>query len=118
MEAPDPSRPERMPRLRSYERAGFQKVDPAAAPYAQPDFRTAEAIAGAPRPPIPLALVLRRVGRENQSAMPADELAAVVDAIYAVYSVHIPAAALDPLRAAARDWTARHSSFRLLPPTA
>jgi hypothetical protein len=107
-----------MPRLRSYERAGFQKVDPATAPYAQPDFRTAEAIAGAPRPPIPLALVLRRVGRENESAMPAAELAAVVDAIYAVYAVHIPAAALDPLRAAARDWMARHASFRLLPPTA
>jgi GNAT superfamily N-acetyltransferase len=118
MEAPDPSRPERMPRLRSYERAGFQKVDPAAAPYAQPDFRTVEATAGALRPPIPLALVLRRVGRENEPAMPAAELAAVVDAIYAVYSVHIPAAALDPLRAAARDWTARHPSFRLLPPTA
>jgi GNAT superfamily N-acetyltransferase len=118
MEAPDPSRPERMPRLRSYERAGFQKVDPAAAPYAQPDFRNVEAAAGALRPPIPLALVLRRVGRENEPAMPAAELAAVVDAIYAVYSVHMPAAALDPLRAAARDWMARHPSFRLLPPTA
>ncbi len=118
MEAPDPTRPERMPRLRSYERAGFQKVDPAAAPYAQPDFRTAEVAAGALRPPIPLALVLRRVGRENESSMPAAELAAVVDAIYAVYAVHIPAAALDPLRAAAKDWTARHASFRLLPPTA
>jgi GNAT superfamily N-acetyltransferase len=118
MEAPDPARPERMPRLRSYQRAGFQKVDPVAAPYAQPDFRAAEAPAGPLRPPIPLALVLRRVGRENESSMPAAELAAVVDAIYAVYAVHIAAAALDPLRAAAKDWTARHASFRLLPPTA
>ena len=118
MEAPDPAEPNRMPRLRSYERAGFQKIDPAAAPYAQPDFRAPEILAGATPRPGPLELVLRRVGREHASAMPAAELAAVVEAIYAVYGVHVPAAALDPLRAAARAWTARHPSFRLLPPTA
>jgi len=117
MEAPDPAEPERMPRLRSYERAGFRKVDPAAAPYAQPDFRAAKVLAGATPRPIPLGLVLRRVGREDETVMPAAELAAVVEAIYAVYGVHVPAAALDPLRAAAKDWTARHPSFRLLPPT-
>lgn len=118
MDAPDASEPNRMPRLRSYERAGFQKVDPAAAPYAQPDFRAPEVLAGATPRPVPLELVLRRVGREHESAMPAAEVAAVVEAIYAVYGVHVPAAALDPLREAAKHWTARHSSFRLLPPTA
>jgi GNAT superfamily N-acetyltransferase len=118
MEAPDPAEPERMPRLRSYQRAGFQKVDPDAAPYAQPDFRTAEVLAGAAPRPVPLGLVLRRVGREAETSMPAAELAAVVEAIYAVYGVHVAAAALDPLRAAAKDWTARHPSFRLLPPAA
>ena len=118
MEAPDPAEPERMPRLRSYERAGFRKVDPAAAPYAQPDFRSSEVLAGATPRPVPLGLVLRRVGREDETSMPAAELAAVVEAIYAVYGVHVPAAALDPLRAAAKDWTARHPHFRLLPPTA
>jgi GNAT superfamily N-acetyltransferase len=117
MEPPDPSEPRRMVRLRSYERAGFRKVDPAAAPYAQPDFRPAEPL-GATREPIPLALVLRRVGREHEGRMPGAELAAVVAAIYAVYAVHVPAAALDPLRAAAAVWTAREPSFRLLPPTA
>jgi hypothetical protein len=50
--------------------------------------------------------------------MPAAELAAVVAAIYAVYAVHVPAAALEPLREAAGVWTAREPSFRLLPPTA
>jgi GNAT superfamily N-acetyltransferase len=117
MEAPDPAEPERMLRLRSYQRAGFRKVDPAAAPYAQPDFRAPELLAGATPRPVPLGLVLRRVGREDETAMPAAELAAVVEAIYAVYGVHVPAAALAPLRAAAKDWTARHPSFRLLPPT-
>jgi len=118
MEPPDPSRPIRMPRLISYERAGFRKVDPSAAPYAQPDFRPPEVLAGVTPEPIPLTLVLRRVGREHESTMPAEEVAAVVEAIYAVYAVHVPAHAMDPLRAAAARWTAREGSFPLLPPTA
>ena len=116
MEPPDPGRPARLPRLRSYQRAGFLLVDPAAAPYAQPDFR--ELAPGETPRPIPLGLVLRRVGREHESSMPAAELAAVVEAIYAVYAVHVPAALLDPLREAAALWTARTPTFRLLPPTA
>ena len=118
MEAPDPAQPERMPGLRSYERAGFRKVDPAAAPYAQPDFRAPEALVRATPRPVPLGLVLRRVGSEDETTMPAAELAAIVEAIYTVYGVHVPAAALDPLRAAAKHWTARQPRFRLLPPTA
>jgi GNAT superfamily N-acetyltransferase len=117
MELPDPARPQRMARLRSYERAGFAKVDPAASEYAQPDFRPPEVLAGTTPEPIPLGLVLRRVGREAEAAMPAAELAAVVDSIYAVYGVHVPAAAIDPLRAAAARWTARQPTFALLPPT-
>jgi GNAT superfamily N-acetyltransferase len=118
MEPPDPSEPQRMVRLRSYERAGFQKVDPAAAPYAQPDFRPAELLAAATPQPVPLNLLLRRVGREHEASMPGAELAAVVAAVYAVYAVHVPAAALEPLRADAAVWAAREPSFRLLPPTA
>jgi GNAT superfamily N-acetyltransferase len=114
----EPPGPQGMARLRSYERAGFQKVDPAAAPYAQPDFRPAELLAGETPQPIPLSLVLRRVGREHEARMAAAELAAVVAAIYAVYAVHVPAAALEPLREDAAVWTAREASFRLLPPTA
>jgi hypothetical protein len=116
MEPPDPTRPVRLPRLRSYERAGFRKVDPEVAPYAQPDFR--ELPPGEAPRPVPLGLVLRRVGREQESHMPAAELAAVVEAIYAVYAVHVPAPLLDPLREAAALWTARSPTFRLLPPTA
>jgi GNAT superfamily N-acetyltransferase len=118
MEPQDPAEPERMVRLRSYQRAGFKRVDPAAAPYAQPDFRSPEQLAGPTPRAIPLGLVLRRVGREEEMAIPAAELAAVVESIYAVYGVHVPAVALDPLRAAAAEWTARRPSFRLLPPTA
>jgi GNAT superfamily N-acetyltransferase len=118
MEPRDPAAPGRMARLRSYERAGFQLVDPEEAPYAQPDFRPPDVLARSAPQAIPFGLVLRRVGREGERSMPAAELAAVVDAVYAVYGVHVPAAALDPLRAAAAQWTARRPTFRLLPPTA
>jgi GNAT superfamily N-acetyltransferase len=118
MEHPTPDDGERMRRLRSYERAGFQKVDPAAAPYHQPDFRSAEELGESMPLPVPLALVIRRVGRERESHVSGDELAAIVDAVYAVYARHAPAPAIEPLRAAAAEWTARHRQVRLLPPTA
>lgn len=118
METRDPEKPERMTRLRSYERAGFRMVDPSAAPYCQPDFRAPDQWTGGEPEPVSLALVVRRVGRETEHEMPASELAAVVEAVYAVYGVHVPAAALDPLRAAATRYTSRPGPFRLLPPTA
>jgi GNAT superfamily N-acetyltransferase len=118
MESPDPGDVPSMARLRSYARAGFQKIDPVAAPYAQPDFRSPGVLAGSEPRAVPLNLVVRRVGREDQQEMPASEVAAVVHSIYGVYGVHVPAAVLDPLRADAERWLARTRSFRLLPPTA
>jgi GNAT superfamily N-acetyltransferase len=118
MEPRDPAKPARMARLRSYERAGFQLVDPSEAPYAQPDFSAPEQWTTAAPRSISLGLVLRRVGRESETTMPADELRAVIESVYAVYGVHVPAAALDPLRDAMRAYTSRPAPFRLLPPTA
>ena len=118
MEHPDPSDLACMARLRSYERAGFKKIDPAAACYRQPDFRSTRVIADTAPVPVPLALVVRRVGCETEKTMPAAEVAAVVQSIYAVYGVHTAPAALEPLRIAAAGWTARRAAFRLLPPTA
>jgi GNAT superfamily N-acetyltransferase len=118
MEPPLEAEPMRLGRLRSYQRAGFLKVDPAAAPYAQPDFRPPEQWAGGTPRAVPLSLILRRVGREQERIVAGPELAAIVEAIYTVYAVHVPAAALDALREAAARWTAREPGFRLLPPTA
>ncbi len=116
MEHPDPGDRDRMGRLRSYGRAGFLTLDPAALEYRQPDFRAAAALAGAVPAPLPLALVVRRVGAETENAMSAMDVAAVVESIYAVYAVHVSAAALDPLRADIAARVARQPSFRLLPP--
>jgi hypothetical protein len=116
MEPPDTMRPERLRRLRSYQRAGFTKADPAAVPYAQPDFRPAEVLAASAPQAIPLQLVMRRVGREHESELPAAELGAIVESIYAVYAPHVPRVALAPLERAAAEWTSRFERFRLLPP--
>ena len=97
---------------RSYARAGFAKVDPACAPYAQPDFRAPELS------PLPYELVLRRVGRELERELPAEELAAIVESIYAVYGVHTPAPAIEPLRRAAAGWARARATFPLVSPVA
>jgi hypothetical protein len=117
MEAADLEDRARMTRLRSYERAGFRKVDPACAPYMQPDFRPIEQLANSAPRAVPLGLVVRRVGLEDERAIPAAELSAVVDAIYAMYAVHVPSMAVQPLREQARDWISRQPSFPLVPPT-
>jgi hypothetical protein len=118
MEHPDPNDAACMTRLRSYERAGFRKVDPAAAPYNQPDFRPPALLAGKAPVSLPLALIVRRVGAEDEDTIAAGEVAAVVQSIYAVYAVHLAPEAVEPLRTAAAAWTARDAPFRLVAPTA
>ena len=95
---------------RSYARAGFSKIDPETAPYAQPDFRDPSL------PPLPFELVIRRVGREAEGELPCAELGAIVESIYAVYGAHVPERALGPLRSAAAEWTRRQPTFRLVSP--
>ena len=92
-----PSAPGACARLRSYERAGFRKLDPATAPYAQPDFRPAGGPGRAPLPrrcPSAGAASRRARGRERRCRPP--RWRAVVDAIYSVYGVHVPAVGARP----------------------
>jgi hypothetical protein len=78
--------PERAIRLRSFEKAGYSKVDPSVVTYLQPDFDPADAIdrKGAPTP-LPLALLLRRIGFEREPHITADELQDAVASVYAMY---------------------------------
>jgi GNAT superfamily N-acetyltransferase len=116
MEPADPAEPMRATRLRSYGRAGFRVVDPAAAPYAQPDFRPESELGDAAPRAVPLRLVVRRVGRELETSIGADELAAIVESIYAVYAVHLPERSLREVRDGASRWLRRRERFELLPP--
>ena len=119
MESPHGADPARSIRLQAYEKAGFRKVDPAALRYHQPDFRAPGEIdaAGGPRP-LPLQLVLRRVGREAETSIPGRDLRSIVRALYEMYGRQFRAADLQhPLLVQAGD-IAPGREFALLPPTA
>lgn len=78
--------PARAIRLAAYEKAGFRKIDPAAVPYHQPDFRAPKVIdaTGGARP-LPFQLVVRRVGREREQTVSGREVRGLVRAIYDIY---------------------------------
>lgn len=86
MEHPDGVTPDVMLRLRSYARAGFLMVDPVAAPYAQPDFRTPAEIDATSVQPVELALIVRRVGDEAARTIPGADLRAMITALYTMYA--------------------------------
>jgi GNAT superfamily N-acetyltransferase len=88
MEHPDGRTPNIMARLRSYDRAGFRKIDPDAVRYMQPDFRPAAEIDASSGQPVPLALVIRRVGREHEQSLPGAEVREIVRALYAMFGAH------------------------------
>ena len=87
MEPADPTDAARTRRLTAYERAGFSKIDSVALAYRQPDFRPFAVIDadGGPRP-VPLSLVVRRVGREGEASMPGLEVRHIVEALRAAYA--------------------------------
>jgi len=97
MEHPDGVTPMVMTRLRSYERAGFLKVDPDAVHYCQPDFRPAAEIDRSSVQPVPLALLVRRVDCEAEPSMSGGELREIVAALYTMFGMHARADHMAPL---------------------
>jgi GNAT superfamily N-acetyltransferase len=85
-------------RLRSYARAGFRMADPALLDYCQPDFRAAAEIDASVVRPVPLCLVLRRVGREHENSIPASALRRIVEALHAMFGQHVRSDHMDSLR--------------------
>lgn len=88
MEHLHPERPSTLVRLTAYEKAGFQMVDPARVNYLQPDFRDPVEIdiSGGPQP-VPLCLVLRRVGQETEKTLDACEVHRVARSLYKMYGM-------------------------------
>jgi len=76
-------------RLVSYGKAGFRKIDPTGVDYAQPDFRNPTAIDESGLQPVPLSLVIRRVGREVECQIRGAEVRAIVAALYDMFGVHM-----------------------------
>jgi GNAT superfamily N-acetyltransferase len=82
-----PPMPSQVRRLRSYEKAGFLMVDPKKVSYLQPDFRAPDLIdASGALEPVPLRLVLRQVGRENERVIDGSEVKSIASFLYSMYS--------------------------------
>lgn len=98
MEHPTPDMPLRLIRLKAFEKSGFQKIQPAAVPYHQPDFRPPAVIdsAGGPKP-LPFGLVIRRVGRESEPSLSGLEIRHIVADLYHMYSAGIRPDDMTPL---------------------
>lgn len=118
MEYPQEDDPMRLVRLKAYERAGFLKVDPSLVRYHQPDFRAPEVIdaTGGARP-LPFQLVLRRVGREDERAIPGQETRALVQALYDIYRPQFRAEDFAHPLLSLDSYPDAHTLVPLLPPT-
>jgi len=116
MEHPDGGTPAVMARLRSYQRAGFLKIDPSAVAYRQPDFRPEHHIDATSLRPVPLALVVRRIGREAEGWMSGAEVRAITAALYTMFGVHARADHMAPLWAALQHFPGPEERVALCPP--
>lgn len=86
VEYDDGQTPDKAIRLRAFEKIGLQKVDPRRVRYFQPDFTAPQAIDD-PQPahPLPLQLLLIRIGREQEHCIRGEELRRVVSRLYWLY---------------------------------
>jgi hypothetical protein len=64
-------------------------IDPATVAYLQPDFRPAAEIDATGLAPLPLVLIVRRVGVEGEERLPGAEVCAIVGALYRMYEQHL-----------------------------
>lgn len=119
MEYDDGSDPQRAIRLKSYQKAGFLKVDPARVYYFQPDFRLPEEIdaSGGPQP-VPFQLLIRRVGREGATTTTGNEVRRIVKAIYQMYGAQFRKQDMEHPALDLSLYPEPGESIQLLPPTA
>jgi GNAT superfamily N-acetyltransferase len=117
MEHPVPNNPEKMSRLIAYEKAGFRKIDPAGVDYLQPDFRDAAAIDADGVRPLPMSLVVRRVGHEAEATITGAEVRRVIAALYSMYGVDFREADMAIVYDHMRSLPADHATVALVPPT-
>lgn len=118
MEHPDPSDPATHGRLAAMEMAGYKKADPARVPYLQPDFRAPHEIEKNGPQPVPLALVLRRIGREEENSISGAEIRRFISALYTMYGREMRTADMAAVHASLADYPGRDERIRLVPPTA
>ncbi len=118
MEHPEERFPNRMIRLKAYERAGFKKVDPGMVEYFQPDFRPpADIDAGGGPQPLPFGLILRRVGREMEPSISGWEVREIVEALYQMYATGFREQDMAVVRRTLHNYPGDEAEVPLMPPT-
>ena len=118
MEHLDSSKPDTRVRLAAYEKAGFKMVDPGRVRYLQPDFRHPVEIDKSPGPvPVPLCLMLRRVAREEEAAVPGVEVLQVVHALYRMYGVAFRESDMKVVMESLSEYPEATDLIALRPPT-
>jgi hypothetical protein len=118
MEHPTPGNVEQMVRLKAYEKARYCKADPKQILYHQPDFRSPDEIdaSGGPKP-LPMALILRRVGRESETAAPAAEIRAIVESLYRMYAQEFRPQDMAAVYEILKRYPQGETAVALMPPT-
>jgi GNAT superfamily N-acetyltransferase len=87
-------------RLKAYEKAGFLMVDPRRVRYFQPDFRAAEGCKQGPFHLVELCLLLRCVGQDDVSFLPAGRVQQIMDVLLSMYGLELSPANIEKARAA------------------
>lgn len=118
MEPADPGSVDRTRRLTAYERVGFQKIDPAIIHYLQPDFRTPQQIDASDGPwPVPLTLIVRRVGKENEHVTSGREVRTIVASLYTMYQQTFREKDMAPNWESLKYYPSPDTIIDLVPPT-
>jgi len=119
MEYDDGSDPMRRVRLAAYEHAGFKKIDPRAVQYFQPDFRApAEIDAAGGALPLSFQLIIRRVGREDESTITGAGVRRLVRALHAMYALHFRPKDMEHPALSLERFPEDSAGIALVPPTA
>ena len=106
-------------RLHAYEKAGYKKIDPAKVKYLQPDFRPSDQIDHDGRPsPVPLCLVIRRVGNEAVDFITGTEMLEIVGSLYRMFALDFRPQDMECLYESLKDYPAHDEKIALIPPTA
>ncbi len=105
------------PRLLAYEKAGYRKVDPSRIPYAQPDFRPTSMIDDSGIQPVPLSLIIRRVGHDAEPTISGADVRAIAIALYKMYAASLRPKDVEPLLVALSTWPGDSEQIPLIPPT-
>lgn len=118
MEHPDHRVPATLVRLAAMGKAGFKKIDPARARYLQPDFRPPREIDRTGSRPLPLALVLRRIGREDEDMIKGKTVRMIANTLYRIYGCGIRSQDMAPAFESLAHYPADDEDVALLSPDA